>query len=101
MESSLYIIIAGILGLGLGAVAAGLFVKNNSKKLEEQAKEKAKSLIREAEINAEAIKKERMLEAKEKYLKLKSEFEEDANKKKAIITQTSKSHTNQTTKKAT
>lgn len=85
MESSLYIIIAGILGLGLGAVAAGLFVKNNSKKLEEQAKEKAKSLIREAEINAEAIKKERMLEAKEKYLKLKLEFEEDANKKKALI----------------
>jgi ribonucrease Y len=85
MESSLYIIIAGILGLGLGAVLAGFFVKNNSKKLEEQAKEKAKSLIREAEINAEAIKKERMLEAKEKYLKLKSEFEEDANKKKAII----------------
>jgi ribonuclease Y len=85
MESSLYIIIAGILGLGLGAVVASLFVKNNSKKLEETAKEKAKSLIREAEINAEAIKKERMLEAKEKYLKLKSEFEEDANKKKAII----------------
>lgn len=85
METSLYIIIAGILGLGLGAVIAGLFVKNNSKKLEEQAKEKAKNLIREAEINAEAIKKERMFEAKEKYLKLKTEFEDDANKKKAII----------------
>jgi len=85
MGTSLYIIIAGIVGLGLGAVIAGLFVKNNSKKLEEQAKEKAKNLIREAEINAEAIKKERMFEAKEKYLKLKTEFEDDANKKKAII----------------
>jgi ribonuclease Y len=80
-----YIIVAALLGLGLGGVVASLFLKNNSKKLEEEAKEKAKSILREAEINAEALKKDRILEAKEKYLKLKAEFEEDANKKKAII----------------
>jgi ribonuclease Y len=85
MGESLYIIIAGVLGLGIGAVIAGLFIKNNSKKLEAEAKEKARSIIREAEINAEALKKDRILEAKEKYLKLKSEFEEEANKKKNII----------------
>lgn len=80
-----YIIIAALLGLGLGGVIASLFLKNNAKKLEEEAKEKAKSIVREAEINAEALKKDRILEAKEKYLKLKAEFEDDANKKKAII----------------
>jgi ribonuclease Y len=80
-----YIIVAALLGLGLGGVIASLFLKNNAKKLEEEAKEKAKSIVREAEINAEALKKDRILEAKEKYLKLKAEFEEDANKKKAII----------------
>lgn len=80
-----YIIIAALVGLGLGGVIASLFLKNNAKKLEEEAKDKAKSIIREAEINAEALKKDRILEAKEKYLKLKAEFEEDANKKKAII----------------
>lgn len=80
-----YIIIAALVGLGLGGFIASLFLKNNAKKLEEEAKEKAKSIIREAEINAEALKKDRILEAKEKYLKLKAEFEEDANKKKAII----------------
>jgi len=85
MGESIYIIIAGILGLGIGAVIAGLFIKNNSKKLEAEAKEKAKSIIREAEINAEALKKDRILEAKEKYLKLKSEFEDEVSKKKNII----------------
>lgn len=85
MGESLYIIIAGILGLGVGAVIASLLVKNNSKKIEEEAKERAKSIIREAEINAEALKKDRILEAKEKYLKLKSEFEDEVNKKKNII----------------
>lgn len=85
MGESLYIIIAGIIGLGIGAFIAGLFIKNNSKKMEEEAKEKAKIIMREAEINAEALKKDKILEAKEKYIKLKSEFEEEVNKKKNII----------------
>lgn len=85
MGDSLYIIISGAIGLGIGAFLAGLFIKNSSKKIEADAKEKAKSIMREAEINAEALKKDRILEAKEKYLKLKSEFEEEVNKKKNII----------------
>ncbi|RZS96418.1 ribonuclease Y [Cecembia calidifontis] len=85
MGDSLYIIISGVIGLGIGAFLASLFIKNNSKKIEADAKEKAKSIIREAEINAEALKKDRILEAREKYLRLKSEFEEEVNKKKNII----------------
>jgi ribonuclease Y len=56
-------------------------------KQEAEAREKAKLILREAELNAESIKKDRILEAKEKYLRLKSEFEEDVNKKKNIIIQ--------------
>ena len=85
MGITLYIIVAGVVGLLLGALIAGFFIKNNSKKIEDEARDKAKSLIREAEITAEATKKDRILEAKEKYLRLKSEFEEDVNKKKAIL----------------
>src|SRR5690606_17972086 len=85
MGITLYIIAAGVVGLLVGALLAGLFIKNNNKKIEEEAREKAKSLIREAEITAEATKKDRILEAKEKYLRLKSEFEEEVNKKKAIL----------------
>ncbi|GAB2615370.1 ribonuclease Y [Belliella aquatica] len=85
MGESLYIIISGLVGLGIGALIVGFFLKGNNKKIEEEAKEKAKIILREAEMNAESLKKDRILEAKEKYLKLKSEFEEEANKKKAII----------------
>ena len=85
MGESIYIIVAGLVGLGIGALVVGFFLKGNNKKIEEDAKEKAKIILREAEMNAESLKKDRILEAKEKYLKLKSEFEEEANKKKAII----------------
>ncbi len=85
MGISLYIIIAGVIGILLGALLASLFIKNNSKKIEEEAKEKAKSIVREAEITAEGIKKDRILEAKEKFLKLKSDFEEEMGKKKHVL----------------
>lgn len=69
----------------LGALLAGFFIKNNSKKIEAEAKEKAKSVLREAEITAEGLKKDKILEAKEKYLRLKSEFEDEVGKKKNIL----------------
>jgi ribonucrease Y len=85
MGTSIFIIISGLLGLGLGAGLVSIFLKNNSQKIEGEAKLRSQSLIREAELTAEALKKDRILEAKEKYLRLKSEFEEEVNKKKAII----------------
>ncbi|MBS9524956.1 ribonuclease Y [Litoribacter ruber] len=80
-----YIIIAGVVGLIVGGLLAGFFIKSNNKKIEEEAREKAKSTIREAELTGESIKKDKILEAKEKYLRLKSEFEEEVSKKKNIL----------------
>jgi ribonuclease Y len=85
MGEILYIILAALVGTGAGAAIAGALIKNKHAKLEEETRERVKSMLREAEVNAEAIKKERMLEAKEKYLKLKSEFDEEMGNKKNII----------------
>ncbi len=85
MGDILYIVLAALIGTGAGAAIAGALIKNKNAKLEEETKEKVKSMLREAEINAESIKKDRILEAKEKYLKLKSEFDEEMNSKKNII----------------
>lgn len=85
MGDILYIVLAALIGTGAGAAIAGGLIKNKNAKLEEETKEKVKSMLREAEINAESIKKERILESKEKYLKLKSEFDEEMNSKKNII----------------
>lgn len=85
MGDILYIVLAALVGTGAGAAIAGALIKNKNAKLEEETREKVKSMLREAEINAESIKKDRILEAKEKYLKLKSEFDEEMNNKKNII----------------
>ncbi|WP_339868836.1 ribonuclease Y [uncultured Algoriphagus sp.] len=85
MGDILYIVLAALVGTGAGASIAGALIKNKNAKLEEDTRERVKSMLREAEINAESIKKDRILEAKEKYLKLKSEFDEEMNNKKNII----------------
>ncbi len=82
-----YILITAIVALGAGVFVGRSMLQKVFAKQEEEAREKAKLILREAELNAESIKKERMLESKEKYLRLKAEFEEDVNKKKNIILQ--------------
>jgi ribonucrease Y len=74
------------------SLIAGIFVsksllQKSSKNAEEEAQGRAAEILKNAEISAENLKKDRILEAKEKYLRLKSEFEEDANKKRGIILQ--------------
>ncbi|MGV3640478.1 MAG: ribonuclease Y [Adhaeribacter sp.] len=87
MSTTAYIIITALVALGIGVVIGRFLLRQILRKQEEEAREKAKLIIREAELNAEGIKKDRILEAKEKYLRMKSEFEEDVNKKKNIIIQ--------------
>ncbi len=82
---SLYIIIIGVAGLGVGAYFGRMLMTKSNKKSEEQAKERASLIVKEAEVSAETIKKDKILEAKEKFLKLKTEFEEEANRKKNQI----------------
>lgn len=85
MGDILYIILAALVGTGAGAAIAGALIKNKNAKLEEETRDKVKSMLREAEINAESIKKDKILEAKEKYLKLKADFDEEVSNKKNII----------------
>ena len=87
MSTTAYILITALIALGIGVVIGRFLLRQILQKQEAEAREKAKLIIREAELNAESIKKDRILEAKEKYLRLKSEFEEDVNKKKNIIIQ--------------
>ena len=71
----------------VGAAIMYFAIKKANKKMEDDAQQRAAEIIKNAEMSAENIKKDRILEAKEKYLKLKSEFEDDSNKKKQIILQ--------------
>ncbi|MFB6455342.1 ribonuclease Y [Chitinophaga sp. Hz27] len=66
-------IAAIIIGIGLGKV---IFAKNTQQKIDE-AEQQAKKIISDAETTGENIKKDKLLEAKEKYLQMKSEHEKD------------------------
>jgi len=80
-------IASAIAGLGAGFVASKSIQSQKSKNKEDELAEKAKLLVKEAEIQAEKVKNERILESKEKYLKLRAEFEDDVNKRKQAIAQ--------------
>jgi ribonucrease Y len=74
-------IIAGAIALVLGIIAGKfLFAKNTTKKLEE-AEAQAKKTVADAQVAAENLKKEKLLEAKEKFVQLKAEHEKDVLEK--------------------
>lgn len=76
--------IVAIVGVIVGIIAGKfIFAKDHRKQIEE-AEEKAKSIVNEAHLRAETIKKEKQLEAKERFVQLKAEHDKqvmDRNKK--------------------
>ena len=73
--------IIGIL-IGLGAGGAGVFLLQNV-----ILKNKRTQIIREAEQEAENIKKEKMLQAKEKFLEMKSQHDREVGEKNNKVKQ--------------
>ena len=87
----IYVIISGIVGLVAGVLVSRSLLQKKNRDLELKARKQAELVLKEAEITAENIKKDKILEAKEKFLKLKSEFEEEASRRKnQIITNENK-----------
>ena len=85
MEPTLLIPIAAGASLIFGLLFGTIIYQRKIRKNKQNNEEKARLIIREAEIQAENLKKDRILEAKEKYLKIKQEFEEEANRRKNQI----------------
>jgi ribonuclease Y len=89
MESQLIIpiitgIAAALVGLGLGKL---IFSKNTAAKVEE-AKKQAEQILNDAQFKAENLKKEKMLEAKEKFVQLKSDHDKEVFEKNRKIADT-------------
>ena len=83
LSTTISIIISLLIGILIGRYLLGLLLK----KQEQAAKEKAESILKEAELQAEHIKKQRQLEAKEKFLALKAEHEKDVNQRNNTVAQ--------------
>jgi ribonuclease Y len=77
METNTILLIVGgiVLGLIIGFITAKTLEKNNASKLVKNAKKEAVSILKEANHEGESIKKDKILQAKEKFIELKSEHE--------------------------
>lgn len=75
MDNTLMLVIAGAVGILIGFIIAKALEKGNASKLIKQAKRDAASYIKEAKLEAEGVKKDKILQAKEKFIELKSEHE--------------------------
>ncbi|CEN33691.1 ribonuclease Y [Capnocytophaga cynodegmi] len=69
------IVIAAIFGLVIGFAIAKVLEKKNASKIISNAQTEASTLLKDAKNEAENIKKDKILQAKEKFLELKSEHE--------------------------
>jgi ribonuclease Y len=69
-------ILVGIgIGLAIGYVIAKTLEKTKAAKILRNTKKEATTIIKEARIEADAIKKDKILQAKEKFIELKAEHE--------------------------
>jgi len=85
MTDLLYIIVTGAVSLVLGMILGRIVLSKINKAEKGKAKESAALIIKEAQLLGEETKRNKILEGKENFLKLKSEFEEELNRKKNQI----------------
>jgi len=86
MESYLIVISIGIGSLLIGFIIGVNSRKGKNKSLLEDLKREGQELLQKARIEAEAIKKDKVLEAKEHFIELKSKYDIEINhREKKII----------------
>ena len=88
MEISMMSIILGVVGLIAGVIAGRFIFAKDTKKQLENADQQAQRIISDAQTQSETLKKEKILEAKEKYVQLKADHDKEVferNRKMAEI----------------
>src|SRR6201996_5976701 len=79
------VIIAGVIALVVGILAGKLlFAKNTQQKIDD-AESQAKKIVSDAQTTAENLKKEKQLEAKERFVQLKAEHDKEVLEKNRRI----------------
>lgn len=90
MDNIVTIIIIAIVALALGFIIAKMLEKNNASTAIASAKKEATSIIKNAEKEGESLKKDKMLQAKERFIELKSEHEKVINSRERKMVEAEK-----------
>src|SRR5690606_1457148 len=83
-------VVGAIVGIAIGFFIAKILERNNASQLILRAKKSASSILKEAKSEAETIKKDKILQAKEKFLEMKSEHEKVILSRDKKISETEK-----------
>jgi ribonuclease Y len=87
MDLNILTLVIAVVALLIGIVAGKfIFAKDTQKRLDE-AEQHAQNLIKEAELRAETVRKEKELAAKEKFVQLKSDYDREINERNRKISQ--------------
>src|SRR5688572_25370368 len=77
MSEYILLIITGGVALIIGIIAGKFIFAKNTRKQVEAAEEHVQKIVRDAQTNAENLKKEKLLEAKERFVQLKAEHDKE------------------------
>src|SRR5579871_6842309 len=77
MDANLLFIIIGSASLIVGIIAGKLIFAKNTRGKVEQAEQQVQKILSDAQSSAETLKKEKLLEAKEKFVQLKAEHDKE------------------------
>ncbi|MFT4942847.1 MAG: ribonuclease Y [Candidatus Paceibacteria bacterium] len=90
MENIVTIIIIGFAALIVGFLIAKMLEKNNATTAIKAAKKEAVSILKNAEKDGDSLKKDKMLQAKERFIELKSEHEKVINNRERKMVEAEK-----------
>ena len=77
MDPNIITLIAAIAALVVGIIAGKFIFAKDTRKRVDEAELQAQTLIKEAGLRAETIRKEKEIEAKERFVQLKAEHDRD------------------------
>ena len=77
MEPNIISIIVGLVALVIGTALGKVIFAKNTKKQVEEAEQQSKLILKEAELTAENLRKEKELDAKEKFVQMKATHEKE------------------------
>jgi ribonuclease Y len=77
MESTIIVAIVAVVAILIGIFLGKLIFAKNTQKQIDEAEQTAKKIVEDAKAHADTLKEKKVLEAKENFLKLKSEHEKE------------------------
>ncbi|HXB09688.1 MAG TPA: ribonuclease Y [Puia sp.] len=81
MTETVIVVIVGIIGLAVGVLAGKFFFAPKVQARIDEAAHQARKIVADAQTTAENLKKEKLLEAKEKFVQLKAEHDKEVLEK--------------------